>query len=86
MLRIYLGLDNDEVAAELGITVGAARSAISRGLAALRIAVAEENPFTDATPGSAGSVGEIAPPAAATARRPGAFDISPARPRSQEGS
>ncbi len=86
VLRYYLGLDTDEVAAELGITAGAARTAISRGLAALRIAVVDENPFTDATPTSAGSVDEVAPPGATAARRPGAFDLSPARPRSQEGS
>ncbi len=86
VLRYYLGLDNDEVAAELGITAGAARTAISRGLATLRIAVADENPCTDSTPSSTGSVPEVALPAAATAGRPGAFDLSPARARSQEGS
>lgn len=55
MLRYYLGLDTDEVAAELGITAGAARTAISRGFAALRIAVIGENGFTDPTLGGSGA-------------------------------
>lgn len=86
MLRYFLGLDNDEVAAELGITAGAAPTAISRGLGALRIAAADENPFADATPSPAGPMDEVTSPAAVTSRRPGAFDLTAARPRSQEGS
>lgn len=86
VLRYYLGLDTADVAAELGITSGAARTAISRGLAALRIAVAVENPFTDATLSSAGGVDEVAIPAIATARRSGPCDLSPVRAQSQEGS
>ncbi len=86
VLRYYLGHNNDEVAAELGITAGAARTAISRGLAALRIALADENPFADATFSSAGSVDKVGLPAAAAALRPGAFNLIPARTRSQEGS
>lgn len=40
VLRYYLGYDNAAIATELGITSGAVRTAISRGLAALRIAIA----------------------------------------------
>lgn len=43
VLRFYLSLDNAAVATELGITEGAARSAISRGLAALKIALTAES-------------------------------------------
>lgn len=42
VLRYYLGLDNAAVATELGITDGAARTALSRGLTALRIALDAE--------------------------------------------
>jgi RNA polymerase sigma-70 factor (sigma-E family) len=86
VLRYYLGLDTVEVAAELGITAGAVRTAISRGLAALRIAVADENPFTDAIPSSAGCVDEVALTPIITVQGSGSFDLSPARAPSQEGS
>ncbi len=82
MLRYYLGLDNDEVAAELGVTAGAARTPISRGLAALRIAGADENPSTAGTTRSADRADDVSRPAA---RRPGGFHVSSARARSQEG-
>lgn len=39
VLRYYLGLDNAQIATELGITAGAVRTAISRALGALRLAV-----------------------------------------------
>lgn len=39
VLRYYLGLDNAAIATELGISGGAARTAVSRGLAALRLAL-----------------------------------------------
>lgn len=39
VLRFYLGLDHTEVARELGITTGSARTTLSRALAALRIAI-----------------------------------------------
>lgn len=42
VLRYYLDLPDDEIAAELGCTTGAVRTYISRGLAALRIWATEE--------------------------------------------
>ena len=42
VLRFYLGLDNPAIATELGITTGAVRTAISRGLASLKISIAGE--------------------------------------------
>lgn len=36
VFRFYLGLPDDEIAQELGMTLGSVRSAISRGLATLR--------------------------------------------------
>ncbi|MEO7126853.1 MAG: SigE family RNA polymerase sigma factor [Nakamurella sp.] len=42
VLRYYLGLDNASIAEELGITAGAVRTAISRALGALRIAVSDD--------------------------------------------
>ncbi len=42
VLRFYLGLSYAEIAAELGITDVAVRTAISRALTALRIAVTDE--------------------------------------------
>jgi RNA polymerase sigma-70 factor (sigma-E family) len=42
VLRYYLDLPDAEIAAELGITRAAVRTAISRGLAALRVSAAEE--------------------------------------------
>lgn len=53
VLRFYLGLDNAAVATELGIAAGAARSAISRGLATLRIALATEDTEYDVSLGAA---------------------------------
>jgi RNA polymerase sigma-70 factor (sigma-E family) len=47
VLRYYLGLDNADIAMELGITVGAARTAVSRGLAALKISAAETSEYDD---------------------------------------
>jgi RNA polymerase sigma-70 factor (sigma-E family) len=47
VLRFYLGLSYAEVAAELGITEGAVRTATSRALAALRISVIDEEASTD---------------------------------------
>lgn len=41
VLRYYLGYDNAAIATDLGITTGAVRTAISRGMAALRIAIAD---------------------------------------------
>lgn len=41
VLRYYLGYDNAAIAADLGITAGAVRTAISRGMSALRITVTE---------------------------------------------
>jgi RNA polymerase sigma-70 factor (sigma-E family) len=41
VLRYYLGYDNAAIAMDLGITVGAVRTAISRGMVALRIRVTE---------------------------------------------
>lgn len=43
VLRYYLGYDNAAIATDLGITVGAVRTAVSRGLAALRIRAAEDS-------------------------------------------
>lgn len=43
VLRFYLGLDTAAVATELGITAGAVRTAVSRGLAALRISIVGTN-------------------------------------------
>lgn len=48
VLRFYLGLDNAAIASELGITIGAVRTAISRGLSALRIAINAESTEYDA--------------------------------------
>lgn len=42
VLRFYLGLDNPAIATELGITTGAVRTAISRGLASLKISITGE--------------------------------------------
>lgn len=42
VLRYYLGYDNDAIATDLGISSGAVRTAVSRGLAALRIHADEE--------------------------------------------
>lgn len=42
VLRYYLGLSNDEIAAELSITAGAVRTAASRALSTLRVAVTDE--------------------------------------------
>jgi RNA polymerase sigma-70 factor (sigma-E family) len=42
VLRYYIGLSTDEIAAELGITAGAVRTAASRALATLRVVVTEE--------------------------------------------
>lgn len=52
VLRYYLGYDNAGIATDLGITAGAVRTAISRGMAALRIAVTESDDGYDAVPGS----------------------------------
>lgn len=75
VLRYYLGLDTDAVATELGITPGAARTAISRGLAAMRMAV-DERSVLDAPGGDGPSV----------AGRPSTDDVTSGRPRAQEGS
>ena len=42
VLRYYLDLPDTDIAAELGCTRGAVRSYISRGLAALRITIDED--------------------------------------------
>lgn len=83
VLRYYLGLSNDDVATELGITSGAVRTAISRGLAAMRIAASDEDPGNATSPGSATSLGSATNPGSATSRA--RVDLSPAHPRSQEG-
>jgi len=41
VMRYYLGYDNPDIAVDLGITAGAVRTAVSRGMAALRIAVTD---------------------------------------------
>lgn len=46
VLRYYLGLDDAAIAADLGITAGAVRTAISRALGALRIAVSDDETST----------------------------------------
>lgn len=48
VLRYYLGYDNAAIATDLGITAGAVRTAISRGMATLRIRVAEAPGSDDA--------------------------------------
>jgi RNA polymerase sigma-70 factor (sigma-E family) len=55
VLRYYLGYDNAAIANDLGITAGAVRTAISRGMAALRIRVADGPGETHA-----GAVGAVA--------------------------
>ena len=72
VLRFYLGLDNAGIATELGITEGAVRTTISRALAALRIAVTDED-------ASASTI--AAPP-----RRAAHHDVTTIRPRPGEGS
>jgi RNA polymerase sigma-70 factor (sigma-E family) len=42
VLRYYLGYDNDAIATDLGISAGAVRTAVSRGLATLRVHADEE--------------------------------------------
>ncbi len=80
VLRYYLDLSSDEIAAELGITAGAVRTAISRGLATLRITATDDESSGDAAsrpiPGDPGVRD-------APAR---SVDLSPVRPRSMEGS
>lgn len=54
VLRYYLGLDNADIASELGITAGAVRTAISRGIAALKITAAHTAEY-DEVPGRPGT-------------------------------
>ena len=44
VLRFYEGLDYPDIAAVLGCAQGTARSAVSRGLTALRVADADDAP------------------------------------------
>ncbi|QNK79822.1 sigma factor-like helix-turn-helix DNA-binding protein [Nakamurella sp. PAMC28650] len=78
VLRYYLGLDTDEIADELSVTVGAVRTAISRGLAAMRIAVADEQAVSGATPNADGPADRFAPAAV--------VHLSPVHARFQEDS
>lgn len=78
VLRYYLGLETDEIAAELGITFGAVRTAISRGLAAIRVAVADEQAVRGATPNADGRADKLAPAVL--------VHLSPVHARFQEGS
>lgn len=43
VLRYYLDLTDDEIADELGVSAGAVRTYVSRGLAALRVVVTESS-------------------------------------------
>lgn len=54
VLRFYLDLDDNDIAAELGCTPGTARSYISRGLAALRVTDTDASADQDATTGTTG--------------------------------
>lgn len=63
VLRFYLGLDNAAIASELDISAGAVRTAISRGLAALRIAVDDSS-----------GAGAVRPHGHDAVRAPGSFD------------
>jgi RNA polymerase sigma-70 factor (sigma-E family) len=96
VLRYYLDLPDAGIAAELGISQPAVRTMISRALATLRIAVAEEEPGASGDRilpddrGDAGGAGTADPaPAAARDtsgwRPPGQHDAT-VRPRLQEGS
>lgn len=86
VLRYYLGHDTEEIAAELGITAGAVRTAISRGLAAMRLADTNDNPFTETAPSTDGRADEVAAAADGSARLPAVVHLSPTRARSQEDS
>lgn len=91
VLRYYLGLDTDAVAAELGITPGAARTAISRALAAMRVTIADAEPETVADAGSdTGAAGTTAATRDAADRHRAAGtdggEAVAARPQPLEGS
>lgn len=71
VLRYYLGLDNASVATELGITDGAARTALSRGLSALRLAMDAETaePSSSENDGTAAGLADLHTAARVDARR-----------------
>lgn len=59
VLRFYLGLDHAEVARELGITAGSARTTVSRALAALRIAIAADGGYEGTLSGTVRQTEEL---------------------------
>lgn len=77
VLRYYLDLPDTEIAAELGITAGAVRTAISRALTSLRIAA--QDPA-----GAAGTSADRDP--ARPVRVPGSDHLTAIHPRIEEGS
>lgn len=64
VLRHLVGLSEQEVADDLGVSVGTVKSTASRGLAQLRVRLGDPQPGTSTSAGGRSRTGEIGPSAA----------------------